>query len=521
MSNRNSRRLGLAAALTASTALVLVAAPAKADDYTDLLNVLRDKGSLSQGEYSSLLSRHTRVARTPAGRRGQAASLRRGGGEENAAAAAQEAAASAAASAAAAQASMSQARTLMESPEVARAMPYTPGKGMSIRVGAIDLNFSGFINAYYTYSSAGHGGAPFGGLTDGSGFDSSAIRTGLLPAALIFKASTTQAGIDLAAVFGMYPGINSSATAIGANSGGNPIGLGTPGIDFRQIYVTAGTKTAGTVKFGRDLGIFGSDAILSDATLLSVGATGSNAAPGNTSLGRIGYGYIYADFQPQISYASPIWGGFQATVGIFQPLDEFNFSGCCSATATAHNVPMFQGKVTYDYKFGMVAGRVWASGLYQQQQNVSVNNRFEEFTGHTTRQAAAGDVGVKADIGPFGAVAYYYRGTGVGTTALFFDGIAQNGQNRQSEGWYFQGSYKVTPKLKLVGSYGTSNLYRARNEVLNPDLVARNTAYIGAAYYSLTDWLTLVGEYAHTHSGSHGGITADANAFTAGGIIFF
>jgi hypothetical protein len=512
----SSRRLGLAAALTASTALVIIATPAKADDYTDLLGVLRDRGSIGQAEYQSLLARHNRGARTPAGRRAQEAALRGGGGAESAAAAAQQAAAAAAASAAAAQASMEQARTMMESPEIAHATPYMPGKGMGIRVGQIDLNFSGFINAYYTYSSAGKGGGPDGGLTDASGFDSSAVRTGLLPAALIFKASTTQAGIDLAAVFGIYPGINSSATTIGANTGGLPIGLGTSGIDFRQIYVTAGTKTAGTFKFGRDLGIFGSDAILSDATLLSVGATGSNANPGNTSLGRIGYGYIYADWIPQISYASPIWGGFQFTVGVFQPFREFNFSGD-SGSADAHSVPMFQGKVTYDYKFGNVAGRVWVSGLYQQQQNITGT----DFVGDKTRQAVAGDAGVKADIGPFGAVAYYYRAQGVGTTALFFDGVAPNGQTRPSEGWYFQGSFKATPKLKLVASYGTSNLYRATDEVLNPNLVARNTAYIGAAYYSLTDWLTLVGEYAHTHSGSHGGATSDANAFTAGGIVFF
>lgn len=519
MSKKNARRLGFIAALSASTALVM-AAPAKADDYTDLLNVLRAKGSLSQGEYSSLLAHHTRGARTPAGRRTQAAAMRRSGGEtEDATLAAQQAAAAAAASAAAAQASMQQARTMMESPEIARAMPYTPGKGMTIRVGTIDLNFSGFINSYYTYSSAGHAtNGVAGGLTDNSGFDSSAIRGGLLPAALIFKASTTQAGIDLAAVFGIYPGINSSATSpLGANSGGNPVGLATSGVDFRQIYVTAGTKTAGTVKFGRDLGIFGSDAILSDATLLSVGATGSNANPGNTSLGRIGYGYIYADFMPQFSYASPIWGGFQATVGVFQPLDEFNFSGL-SDVANQHSVPMFQGKLTYDYKFGAVAGRVWVSGLYQQQQNIT---GAIPLAGGPTRQATAGDIGIKADIGPLGLVGYYYRGTGVGTTALFFDGLGTNGKTRDSEGFYAQASYKLTKKLKLVGSYGESSLYRAPGEVLNPNLVARNEAEIGAAYYSLTDWLTLVGEYAHTHSHAHGPVSNDANAFTGGGIIFF
>jgi len=178
--------------------------------------------------------------------------------------------------------------------------------------------------------------------------------------------------------------------------------------------------------------------------------------------------------------------------------------------------------VTYDYKFGPVAGRLWLSGLYQQQQNV-MGAPVEGVTvaGRPTRQATAGDIGAKADIGPLGLVLYYYRGTGVGTTGLFLDGISSNGKTRDSEGFYVQGSYKVTPKLKLVASYGESSLYRVRSEVLNPSLVARNEAEIGGLYYSLTDWLTLVGEYAHTHSKAHGPASTDANAFTGGGIIFF
>ena len=111
-------------------------------------------------------------------------------------------------------------------------------------------------------------------------------------------------------MFGAYPGINSSTGgSLGANSGGSPTALGTAGIDFRKTYITAGTATFGTIKLGRDIGLFGQDAILNDQTLLGVGATGSNADPGNTSLGRIGYGYVYADFMPQITYISPIWAG--------------------------------------------------------------------------------------------------------------------------------------------------------------------------------------------------------------------
>ncbi|WP_436439041.1 hypothetical protein, partial [Enterococcus faecium] len=85
------------------------------------------------------------------------------------------------------------------------------------------------------------------------------------------------------------------------NAAGAPVALATAGIDARQTYMTIGKPHLGTFKLGRDIGLFGSDAILNDITLLSVGTPGSNAGPSNTSLGRIGIGYIYTDFQPQIT----------------------------------------------------------------------------------------------------------------------------------------------------------------------------------------------------------------------------
>lgn len=527
MAQRLSKKMRIAGVLSVGTGLLLGTAPAHADDYTDLLGLLRAKGSLTQSEYAGLLTKH--VGNSSHGtetRRGRMAETRRGRSTgtgsmatDDAVAQAQAAAAAASASAAAAQEAAQSARIELASPSIVRAAPYVPGKGVDIRVGNIDLNFSGFVNGFYTYSSAAHSANTVaGGLTDNSGFDSSSIRNGLLPAALIFKASTTQDGIDLAAEFGIYPGINSanSGSAFGANGGGSPVALGTAGVDFRQIFVTAGTKEFGTVKVGRDIGIFGSDAILSDATLLSVGATGSNSAPANTALGRIGIGYIYADFMPQISYSSPIIAGVQATVGVFQPLDEVNFAGGgLSATAAAHNTPMFQGKVTYDYKAGPTAARVWLGGLIQPQQGFAAN-----ISNPRDKTVGAGELGAKVDSGIFGAVGYFYRGRGVGTTGLMLDGVSAAGSLRNSEGFYAQGSVKLLKKLKLVGSYGESSLFQAPGE-FSPTLVRRNAATIGAAYYSLTDWLTLVAEYAHVQSHNNAGDGIDQNVFTAGTILFF
>jgi hypothetical protein len=52
-------------------------------------------------------------------------------------------------------------------------------------------------------------------------------------------------------------------------------------------------------------------------------------------------------------------------------------------------------------------------------------------------------------------------------------------------------------------------------------LVRRNESETAGAYYSLTNWLTLVGEYTHTDSHSHGDPSSSANSVSAGAILFY
>ena len=513
--------------LLASASLVaLTAGSARADDYTDLLDILHARGSLSQGEYTSLLHKHMHGGGKPAARgRHGTATYTEPQPDPEAVTRANNAALAAASSAAVAQASMhkmeAMEQAMQTSPDIVHVQPYKPGAGITMRVGDVDLNISGIVNGFYTYSSADSAGhSPAGGLADASGFDSSAIRNGLLPGAFIASVATKQEGIDITATFGVYPGLNSAVGGVlGANSGGNSAALGTAGGDFRKTFMTIGTPDFGTVKIGRDIAIFGSDAILNDATLLSVGATGSNADPANTSLGRIGLGYIYADFTPQISYLSPILAGFQLDVGVLQPLDEFNFSGL-SGTADAHNAPDFEGKVTYDYKSTTFTAHAWAGFMTQGEQGITPLSPLTPVHGSTSKTAAAGEGGAAITFGPVGLTAYIYRGSGVGTTGKFFDGLSADGALRGSEGGYVQASYKITPKFKVVGSYGQSSLYRAAGDI-DPDLVRRNEAEIGALYYDLTTWVTLVGEFAHQESKSHGPLTTSSNAVSTGAILFY
>ena len=114
--------------------------------------------------------------------------------------------------------------------------------------------------------------------------------------------------------------------AVASSQGNSNNGsLGNSSLNIRQNFLTFGDASWGKVKIGRDIGLFGSDAILSDMTLLGVGS-GAAFLGGNTTLGRIGVGYIYADWIPQITYTSPGLYGFQVAGGMFQTFNAFGTS---------------------------------------------------------------------------------------------------------------------------------------------------------------------------------------------------
>src|SRR5580658_9686900 len=219
---------------------------------------------------------------------------------------------------------------------------------LSIPAGAIDLknadgswtfSFNGEINVDYIYSSCetpSQAATIAGGLTcvgSASGTNVSNVGNGLLPAAFSFGVATTQDGIDLAAHLGLYPGIatnDGGSPNLQATAGGpTNTALGTTGLDIRQVYMTFGNKDMGTFTLGRNIGLFGADVILNDMTLPGVGAPGSAAspAPSNTTLGGIGFGYIYTDWLAQIDYTTPDISGFALTVGIFDPLNSLSDTG--------------------------------------------------------------------------------------------------------------------------------------------------------------------------------------------------
>jgi len=397
--------------------------------------------------------------------------------------------------------------------------------------GAWTFSVSGEINVDYIFSSCESQSSSVrveGGLAcvrTGGGSDVSNIGNGLLPASIAFGVKTTQNGIDISAHFGFFPGI-------ATNDGGSPnqqpndravstnTALGTTGLDVRQVYLTFGTKEMGTVLMGRQIGLFGADAILNDMTLIGVGGPGSAAgpAPSNTSLGRIGLGYIYTDWLAQIDYTTPDFSGFNFTVGAFDPLNSLTEPAL--ATTQPKKAPGFHGKATFTMPFNDTTKLyVSVAGITQKQYygiTVGPNQVNYNYTG------SGGDIFAKLDISDLEVIAYYYSAKGLGTTALFNFGAYGLGQTRKSEGGLAQVTYKLG-EVKLGISYGESKLDHADDpgDVGDPFLVASNKRGTIGAYWSLTKNLTLLAEASQVKASNQGGGDNKANTFNIGAYVGF
>jgi len=394
---------------------------------------------------------------------------------------------------------------------VAAIIASTASHAVEITAGDWKFTASGNVNAHYIVSKCDDTpGAVAGGLactaTGDAEDTSSSVSNGLLPAALALSASTTQAGYDLNVTFGLFPGISTNDGG-SPNLQNNPPGLspntalGTTGLDVRQVYLTFGNDRMGTVLAGRNIGLFGQDAILGDMTLLGVGAGGGDhAAPANTSLGSIGLGYIYTDWLAQIDYTTPDISGFKFTIGLFDPVEPLG------PASTPKAAPGFHGKVSWTHD------NLYFSATFLQQKQEGVTNAGD-FDSH------AFDVGGKFKAGPAEFMAYYYNGKGVGTTGLFINASDGLGHERDSDGFLAQVTYTIA-KTKLGLNYGESNLDLAGGEV-NPTLVKKNSKYTFGVYQNMTENLILLAEFTDTKSEAQNGVDNKAKTFNVGAFLKF
>jgi predicted porin len=372
--------------------------------------------------------------------------------------------------------------------------------GIIIPAGEWTIDINGNVNAFAimnrskaTNTITGAMATVKDSLSEGT---TQGINTGLLPAWLGFTGTTRQNDLDVSFTISMQPGVSGNGAA---GSTVNP--------EWRQANVTFGDKSWGSIKLGKDLGIFASDAILNDMTLLGVGAVGPGTAhPGSgttTTYGGIGTGYIYAAWKGQVSYTTPNMNGFQATVGITNPNQT-------SQNEIYQDRFGLEGKASYSFAANDTTGKVWVSGAsYKNKQSHTV-----EYTGYGV------DIGANVNVAGFGLTGYYYNGEGMGTTTFGSNAADASGNKRDSDGGYLQATYALPTKTKVGIAYGVSNLDKA-NDSDTAYLVDSNERITVGVYHPLTKHLNLVAEYSNIESKSHNGLKNENNSGSLGAILFF
>jgi hypothetical protein len=346
------------------------------------------------------------------------------------------------------------------------------------------FTFSGNVNVFGIYESTDEGGGTIGapgGLIGigGKGFN---VRTGLLPAFAVFDAKGKEGNTDLGVHFGFAPQIQCGADASGA-SVHDCFGAQ---IDMRQVYLTVG-GTWGQILAGREIGLFNRQNILTDQTLFGIGATGG-VNGGGTTLGRIGFGYIYPQFVAQMTYSTPAGRPGQLSVGLFQP------TGLADDAATIYSqtqVPRLEAEATW--KAGDIM--VWVNGTAQNAKDPVAD---------VSKTAVGAGGGVRFGRSQFSLTGSGYWGKGIGTTLQFNGvgggtgavgglGVGADGELRTSYG--FIGQVTFTPansKLTVAGSYGSSFLQATDGEPT--DFKTENTLISGGVYFQATKSLKVVGE---------------------------
>ena len=404
-----------------------------------------------------------------------------------------------------------------------------------------EVSFDGAANAFIMKnsvsnvpdSSAGEKNISFdtyGGVAAGN--DDTSIVTGLLPNVwgMTLKAPTAN-GLDISARLGLYTHMNGSENALGNGQ-----------INIRE---TSGSVSGsfGTVLIGRSLGIHQSNAILNDMLLFGVGAAAS-AGNSNTTLGRIGLGYLYTDFQPQVSWTLPELGnGFGAKVGIFDPKDVAADTAAFSATDKSS--PRVEAQITWNGNILAtgVGMNLWVDGTYQntdrsEAEATLVANSVPAGRDEDRDVDSAGvGFGTKLTYEGFSLVASGFYASGLGirgqhsvlpimqtnnsNTPSTTGALDDVGKERKTYGGYLQGTFDFGQGTNVGYSYGGNCLKKTGNDMQSRGVMNCQTMHSGMVWHNVTDNFRLIAEGGYTEKTWYLADTDQEDSFGGVGAFFF
>lgn len=383
------------------------------------------------------------------------------------------------------------------------------------------LSTDGIVDVFATYATTTR--LPTGprslsllsaGGTEGTQDQRFGVGVGLLPSVIAFnvKAPTTM-GVDSAVRVGIYPNIQNS------DQNGNSTRFNTsPNIDFREFFYTA-KGAYGELLAGRALNLYQGKNILNDMTLLTAGTIPGKAFRSGTTLGHIGYGYLYTNFGPQIRYTTPDMAGVKVALEIAEPYR-------ISADTGKTNSPRVETEISYAGIIGPVATQAWLSGLYQtapRSDNPLIARPGKD------NQSIGGAGGATVGFSGLNLMASGYVGKGLGMLSAQ-DGdvlganssaVDANGTERLAYGYLLQATYQLTPSFKLGANYGTSRQEKNDTEPAGPSIVKNQESAVFMAAYNLNKFTQFVAEYIYAQNTWMDGAKQHSNQFALGTMFYW
>lgn len=389
------------------------------------------------------------------------------------------------------------------------------------------LSTDGIVDVFATYNTTSalpSGNRSLSLLSVGSNDQSKAdqrfgVGIGLLPSVVAFnvKAPTTN-GVDSSVRVGIYPAIQNGANGNRFNT--------SPNIDFREFFYTA-KGSYGELLAGRALNLYQGKNILTDMTLVTAGVVPGPAFRGNTTLGHIGYGYLYANFGPQIRYTTPDLAGTKIAIAVGEP---YKISSDTGKT----NSPRVEAEVSYARTAGTTTLQAWASGLYQQ----ATRRDTDEVTSTGTRVVArkgeenrsiGGAGGVSAGFSGVNLLASGYYGKGLGMVSAqdgdFLGSTSTDAAGKERTHWGFlaQATYKVTPSVMVGVNYGQSRQEESDYDKTDTTIsqIKKQEAAVATVTYNLNKFTQFIAEYSYAQNTWHDNATQHSNQVALGTMFYW
>jgi Gram-negative porin len=293
--------------------------------------------------------------------------------------------------------------------------------------------------------------------------------------------------------------------------------------DVREAYGKVEGPWGGLL-FGRALALFSRGAISLDFNYQHGNGLGypCNADGGGPTCGMVGYGVVFAGFNPQLTYNTPDLGGFQLSVGLFDPS---NAPGKLERTP----LPRLESEVIFEKKFRKGLIHVFVNGFYQYLAQAGDPKMPTATPNLKSTSARAINYGGWAELAALRVGYSSHIGYGIGmnntleNTPVVFD---SNNDPRKFDAYYGVVGL-VMGRVYLNGGYGISRLFATTQDLMEaaaaaaagsaiPDPIKSQRGIALGLNYSFSKNLIAALEYFNAVNKWYVGDSQTINAYNAG-----